>query len=78
MFLEAKLDHVEDWMETLEANPPKGWTPAPRGWLWGGERPNVSLPLIPLLSSAPTFEEQREAIASAVANGRSWIDTALK
>jgi hypothetical protein len=51
-----------------------GWAPAERGW--GGERPNVSRPLIPLLS-APTFEEQREAIASAVAIGRSWIDTAL-
>ena len=35
-----------------------------------------SRPLTPLLS-APTFEEQRKAIASAAAIGRSWIDTAL-
>lgn len=75
MYLEAKLDHPENWMETLEKSPPEGWTTGER-W-WGGERPQVWRLLRPLLS-APTFEQQREAIASAAASGRSWIDTALK
>ncbi len=76
LFLAAKVDHVKAWprvMRVLEENPPDGWTTGNRWW---GERPSIWRPLPPLLS-APSLDEQREALASAATVARAWIDTAL-
>jgi hypothetical protein len=58
----------------LNADPPSGWYPEPTWWR---ERPYVWCPLPPILDEASTFDEQREALAAAVAVGRGWVESAI-
>jgi hypothetical protein len=72
----VKGEHLAEWPRIaarLEANPPEGWTTGTR---WYGERPNVWMPLSPLLVGR-TFDDQRESLAGAVAVTRLWLDQAL-
>lgn len=77
LFLAPKIEHADDWprvRKVLEDRRPDGWGLGNRWW---GERPSIWRPLPELLLSAPSFEEQREALAAAVVVARPWIDSAL-
>lgn len=72
VWLAASAEHLSEWADVakyLEAHPPDGWTTGRR---WYGKRPNVWRPL-PSLLAGQTFEDQREALVSAVSVAAAWI-----
>ena len=74
VWMAAKIEDggQEDHHAKLEERPPAEWFTG-RRWY---ERPSVWRPLTPVLR-APTFDEQREALARAVSVGRDWVKKAI-
>ncbi len=76
VWMAVKADRLMEWPQLtgLDVGPPDGWS---LGQRWNGDRPTIWRPLARLLT-VRTFDEQREALASAIAAAHPWIRAAIE